>query len=72
MAMSERGSEAFERGFLEQRFEYLRPLRPRRFPVEAKVPESARHLELRTALYQLLSFLLRGRAAVGSGPVRVL
>ncbi|HEU5076968.1 MAG TPA: Uma2 family endonuclease [Polyangiaceae bacterium] len=47
-------------------FEYVRPLRPRHFPVEAKVPESQRHLELRTALYQLLSFHLEGRATVGS------
>jgi Uma2 family endonuclease len=47
-------------------FEYVRPLRPLHFPVEAKVPESQRHLELRTALYQLLSFHLQGRATVGS------
>lgn len=66
MAMSEMGPEAFEPRSLEQGFEYLRPLRPRRFPVEAKVPESVRHFELRTALYQLLSFFLRGRAVVGS------
>ena len=71
MTMSETGPAAFEQGFvepgwLEQRFEYVRPLRPRRFPVEAKVPESTRHLEIRTALYQLLSFFLRGQASVGS------
>ena len=48
------------------RFEYVRPLRPLHFPVEAKVPESQRHLELRTALYQLLSFHLEGKASVGS------
>ena len=47
-------------------FEYVRPLRPLHFPVEAKVPESQRHLELRTALYQLLAFHLEGRATVGS------
>lgn len=47
-------------------FEYVRPLRPLHFPVEAKVPESQRHLEVRTALYQLLSFHLEGRATVGS------
>jgi hypothetical protein len=34
--------------------------------VEAKVPESTGHFEVRTALYQLLSFFLRGRACVGS------
>lgn len=66
MAMSETRSEALQHGSPEQGFEYLRPLKPRRFPVEAKVPESLRHFELRTALYQLLSFFLRGRAAVGS------
>lgn len=57
MAMSEIRSDTFE---------YVRPLRPLHFPVEAKVPESQRHLELRTALYQLLAFHLEGRATVGS------
>src|SRR5690606_13965645 len=66
MAMSETGPEAFPPRSFEQRFEYLRPLKPRRFPVEAKVPESVRHYELRTELYQLLSFVLRGHAVVGS------
>ena len=47
-------------------FEYVRPLRPLHFPVEAEVPESQRHFELRTELYQLLSFHLEGRATVGS------
>ena len=64
--MSELGPEASKRHILEQGFEYLRPLRPRLFPVEAEVPESLHHLELRTALYQLLSYFLRGRATVGS------
>jgi len=57
MAMSERPANEFE---------YLRPLRPLHFPEEAKVPESQRHYEIRTALYQLLSFWLRDRATVGS------
>ncbi|HEY6726216.1 MAG TPA: Uma2 family endonuclease [Polyangiaceae bacterium] len=57
MAMSEIRSDSFE---------YVRPLRPLRFPAEAKVLESRRHLEVRTALYQLLSFHLEGRATVGS------
>ena len=57
MAMRDSGPENFE---------YVRPLRPLHFPVEAKVPESQRHLELRTMLYQLLSFWLQGRATVGS------
>ena len=35
-------------------FEYVRPIRPLYFPVAAEVPETQRHLELRTALYQLL------------------
>jgi len=66
MAMSETGPDAYERSNLEQGFEYVRPIRPRRFPVEAEVPESLRHLEVRTALYQLLCFFLRGQALVGS------
>jgi Uma2 family endonuclease len=57
MAMRESGPE---------KFEYLRPLRPLHFPEEAEVPEFQRHLELRTLLYQLLSFWLQGRATVGS------
>jgi len=48
------------------RFEYVRPLQRLHFPAVAEVPESHRHLELRTALYQLLSFHLRGKATVGS------
>src|SRR6187402_1886904 len=57
MAMSETRSD---------RFEYVRPLQRLHFPIEAEVPESQRHLELRTALYQLLSFHLSGKATVGS------
>lgn len=57
MAMNQSGPE---------KFEYVRPLRPLHFPGEALVPEFQRHLELRTALYQLLSYYLRGRATVGS------
>lgn len=66
MTMSAPGPDAFEQRSIEQGFEYLRPLKPRRFPVEAKVPESMPHLELRTAVYQLLFFFLRGQATVGS------
>ena len=47
-------------------FEYVRPLVPLHFPSEATVPETQRHLELRTALYQLLWFQLADRATVGS------
>ena len=57
MAMSETRSD---------RFEYVRPLQRLHFPAEAEVPESQRHLELRTALHQLLSFHLSGKATVGS------
>lgn len=49
-----------------ERFEYVRPVQPRHFPVEQKVAESIHHLELRTATYQLLAFFLRDRAVVGS------
>ena len=61
MAMSDRGAER-----MSERFDYVRPIRPRFFPVQEKVPESIHHLELRTALYQLLRFFLKGRAVVGS------
>ncbi len=36
------------------------------FPVEAEVPESRRHLDLRTFLYGVLKRAFSGRAAVGS------
>ena len=61
MAMAERSTRS-----TNEHFEYVRPIRPRYFPEEAKVPESVRHFECRTALYQLLAFFLRGRAVVGS------
>lgn len=38
---------------------------PIHFPVEAEVPESKRHLELRTALYQVLSLAFGDKAAIG-------
>lgn len=38
---------------------------PLHFPVEAEVPESKRHLDLRTALYQILSLAFGDRAAIG-------
>ena len=38
---------------------------PARFPVEAEVPETKRHLELRTLLYQLLKVAFADRAAIG-------
>jgi Uma2 family endonuclease len=35
------------------------------FPVEERVPESKRHLELRTLLYQILKYRLAARASIG-------
>lgn len=49
-----------------ERFEYVRPIQPRQFPVEMTLPESLHHLELRTATYQLLASFLGDRAVVGS------
>jgi hypothetical protein len=46
--------------------EYVRPVRPLYFPVAAEVPETQRHLELRTALYQLLRLALDAQHSVGS------
>ncbi len=45
---------------------YLRAPQPIYFPVEAEVPESKRHLELRTILYLLLKHAFADRAMVGS------
>jgi Uma2 family endonuclease len=45
---------------------YARAPLPLHFPVEAQVPESMRHLELRTALFQILKLAFRDRAAIGS------
>ena len=47
-------------------FEYVRPVRPLHFPVAAEVPETQRHLELRTALYQILRRALGAQHSVGS------
>lgn len=48
------------------RAQYLRKPEPVVFPVEAEVPESRRHLELRTALYLILKYALRNQGTVGS------
>jgi Uma2 family endonuclease len=45
---------------------YLRPPRAVAFPTEADVPESKRHLEIRTALYAILKLGFRERAMIGS------
>ncbi len=46
--------------------QYVRKPEPVVFPVEAEVPESRRHLELRTTLYLILKHTLRGHGTVGS------
>ncbi len=48
-----------------ERSRYVRPARPVRFPIEATVPETKRHLELRTLLYQLLKLAFADSAAIG-------
>jgi len=45
---------------------YLRAPAPIHFPAEEEVPETNRHLELRTALYQILKRELAERATIGS------
>src|SRR5437773_596796 len=53
-----------EDGARERR--YVREPRAIRFPTEAEVPETKRHLEVRTALYQILKHALGERALIGS------
>lgn len=48
------------------KFRYRREIHPVHFPVEAEVPETKLHLDLRTGLYHLLRLELAGRACVGS------
>src|SRR5262245_4315000 len=45
---------------------YVRAPVPVVFPSEAEVPESKRHLKLRTLLHQLLELAFADRAAIGS------
>jgi Uma2 family endonuclease len=45
---------------------YVRAPRPVVFPVEEDVPESKRHLELRTALYLIVKFAMSKTAVFGS------
>jgi hypothetical protein len=45
---------------------HLRAPRPLIFPTEAEMPETKRHLTLRTALYDVLMTALGARASVGS------
>jgi hypothetical protein len=45
---------------------YVRAPVPLHFPSEAEVPETKRHLELRTALYTLVKLAFADRAVIGS------
>ena len=45
---------------------YVRPPRPVHFPGSEEMPETNRHLELRTALYQILKAELAAHATLGS------
>jgi hypothetical protein len=45
---------------------YARPPRRLEFPSEAEMPESKRHLELRTTLYLIIKHAFRDRALIGS------
>jgi Uma2 family endonuclease len=51
---------------LDGRRRYVRPPRPIHFPASEEMPETNRHLELRTALYQILKRELAARATIGS------
>src|SRR5262249_21961599 len=50
----------------ERRRRYVRLPQPIHFPASEEVPETNRHLELRTALYQILKPELAARATIGS------
>ena len=63
MTMSE---EARKRDVPVAGARYLRAPVPLHFPSEQTVPESKRHLILRTALFQTLWLALEGRYAIGS------
>lgn len=56
----------FDPGAWEDRRRYVRPPRPIHFPAFEEMPETNRHLELRTALYQILKHELAARATIGS------
>ncbi len=46
--------------------QYKRPPKPLHFPTEESVPESKRHLKLRTFLFQLLTHNFADRTCIGS------
>jgi len=45
---------------------YLREPRPLPFPSAEIVPETKRHMMLRTALFSMIAIELKGKAAIGS------
>jgi Uma2 family endonuclease len=63
MAITEHSSPRVTPG---DRRRYVRPPEPVHFPVSEEMPETNRHLELRTALYQILKRELAPRASIGS------
>ncbi len=64
MAMTEHTS--LPRSTSEGRRRYVRPPQPIHFPASEEMPETNRHLELRTALYLILKRELAARATIGS------
>lgn len=64
MAIQEHAPSAH--GAAQDRRRYVRPPEPIHFPVSSEVPETNRHLELRTLLYLLLKHELSARATIGS------
>lgn len=64
MAIVEHTSSAPAAPVSRQR--YVRPPQPIHFPVSEEMPETNRHMELRTALYQILQQEIAARATIGS------
>jgi hypothetical protein len=64
--MEQRRMSTWTTEIARTRFEYERPPHPIVFPEEDGVPESKRHLELRTLLFAFLKRAFATRAAIGS------
>jgi Uma2 family endonuclease len=64
-SVREAAPAAPEAGVVIEGRRYLRAPAPLHFPAEAEVPETKRHLELRTLLYQFLKLAFSARAAIG-------
>lgn len=64
MASREHSTSPGSRVYNNQR--YVRPPRPIHFPAYEEIPETNRHLELRTALYHILKREFAARATIGS------